>query len=204
VARFRRSAARLVASAAAESPINAGIMWLKPDAGYYAEGVALLRTMRFSAERGFNESGRPSELLAAGLAARAPYNATRLVALDTWNIVAGAADQGLYTLVFALRHDALEFARRADYALLHYWSSSKPWVRIGSCFAYFHALGLVDAPTDGADQRAPPPRMLPAEPRRQRGHCWPHLRKMAERLRGYANTSKRRFWGCRGKSFAPF
>jgi hypothetical protein len=204
LARFRRSSAELIASADAEAPINAGLVWIKPSAAAYDEGLALLRTMRFSAERGFNDSGRPSELLEAGAAASWPLNGTRFVALDSWNMVAGASDQGLYTHVFAIRRRTLAFARRADYQLHHFWSASKPWVRFGSCFAYYYALGIVDSPTDGADPRAPTPNMLPVEPRRQRGHCWPKLRQMAEKLRGYENTSKRRLWGCRGQSFPLF
>ncbi|KAG8469090.1 hypothetical protein KFE25_007608 [Diacronema lutheri] len=202
VPRFRASPARLLGTADMEAPVNMGMVWLKPSRAMFEEGVALLRTGRFSYETGFNMTGRPLELMDAQMARTLPMNRTRMIYLNTWNVVAGASDQGLFSLVFMMRHRALRLTSRADYTLHHFWSSSKPWVRLGSCLPYFYQLGLIDAPGDEAG-RVVPPRLLPkpAGPR-QEGHCWPVLRRMAAKL--ISEPSARARWKCRGASFTLF
>jgi hypothetical protein len=203
VPRFRASSARLLGTPDQESPTNMGMVWLKPSTAYYEEGVALLRTMRFSVELGFNMSGRPVDLMGPEMARSRPMNLTRLVYLNSWNIVAGSSDQGLFTLVFVMRHRALQLTRRDELLVHHFWSSSKPWVRKGSCLPYFHQLGIVDAPGDESG-RVVPPALLPEQPERQAGHCWPLMRRMAAKLVSYESPSLRKNWRCRGASFRLF
>lgn len=202
VPRFLASPARLLGSADNEAPINAGILWIKPSRAYYDEGVALLRTMRFSPELGFNFSGRPLDLMPREMAQSHPFNATRMVRLNSWNIVTGASDQGLFPLVFLMRHGALELTRRSDFLVHHFWSSSKPWVRVGSCLPFFHQLGIVDAPGDERG-RTEPPKLIPQPAGRQEGVCWAHFRSKAKALITGAPSARWR-WRCRGASFRLF
>mmetsp|Transcript_43275 Transcript_43275/g.100290 ORF Transcript_43275/g.100290 Transcript_43275/m.100290 type:complete len:384 (+) Transcript_43275:151-1302(+) len=199
---FLKSPARMLGTPDFESPTNMGMVWLKPSTAYFEEGVALLRTKLFSPELGFNNSGRPRDLMSPHMANTLPMNATRLVTLNTWNIVAGASDQGLYTLIFTMRHNALQLTKRDDYELHHFWSSSKPWVRQGSCLPYFYQLGLIDAPGDEPD-RTVPPNILPTPMgRRQEGQCWPLFRKVVLKLT--TDTKGKWRWKCRGASFRVF
>jgi len=197
VPRFRASRARLLGSPDTESPLNTGTMWLKPSRALYDEGIALLRLNRFSVEFGFNSTGRPRALMPRGLAAKSAINATRMMRLDNWNFVGGSSDQGLFTLIFAMRHDALELTQRGDFTVHHFWASSKPWVREASCLPYFHQLGLLDGPGDERGQ-GDPPRVLPLPP--GKGVCFALLHRKA----AAACAGLRKRWRCRGASFPLF
>jgi hypothetical protein len=211
VPKFRRSGARMLSSVDIESPVNTGVMWLKPDRALYEEGVALLHTMRFSPELGFNMSGRPRELMPPELAADEAVNATRLMRTNTWNIVGGASDQGLFTLIFGMRHPGYLSCARHSFAVHHFWARSKPWVAKPSCAPYFHTAGLITDPRRGPDDLSDPPRLREDSPARGQ-QCYPLLRAKAEELLAVNHSaltkrgkvSKHHPWRCRGASFSLF
>jgi hypothetical protein len=196
--RFRSSKARLLGTPDRESPTNAGMLWMKPSRGYYQEGIALLKSFNFSIDLGFNCSGRPRELMPPRFAADPAVASSRMMALNTWNVVAGSSDQGLFTLIFIMRYGAFATTRRKQYAVHHFWSGAKPWLRLPSCLPYFHALGMLDAPGTG-DSLGPPPGLIPL-PREERGFCRRLLYRKAALLR--VSSAKR--WRCRGANFQVF
>ena len=56
---------------------------------------------------------------------------TRFWRENTWDVVAGNADQGLLTHVFlagAKRRNALRPATYRNYSVHHFWGSAKPWL----------------------------------------------------------------------------
>lgn len=197
LSKFRDSPARMLGTPDAESPTNMGMIWLKPSRAYYDEGIALLRENRFSVELGFNSTGRPHDLMPPDIATDEAVAKTRMMWLNSWNIVAGSSDQGLFTLIFTMRHRALMLTSRPDYQVHHYWSSSKPWMRIPSCLPYFYALGLVDEPGDEPGRKVPP-RLLPLPG--GKGLCYRLLRQKASMVL----TGLQKRWGCRGANFKVF
>jgi hypothetical protein len=197
--RFRESSARLLSSADKETPLNTGVMWLKPSRALYDEGIALLRTYRFSIHTGFNNSGRPRDLMPPALAADPGVSGSRMMELNTWNFVAASSDQGLFTLVFLMRHNQLMIASRKDYVIHHFWASSKPWVRNPSCLPYYHALGILAAPGNERGEGDPPDLVKPP-PGSELGICLRVLRKKAAEAR----VGLRKRWRCRGARFQVF
>ncbi|KAG8460600.1 hypothetical protein KFE25_011375 [Diacronema lutheri] len=213
--RFVASGARLLSSLDGSAFINMGSVWLRPSAELYAEGVRLLRTNRFSIERGFADAGPPSELLPAALlhTPSPVFGESRTMAQsdallsDSWNFVAASADQGLFPLIFAMRHHLLALVRRPEYSVHHYLGRFKPWRQNHpSCPAYFVALGIlapVDATAvDGTTPSGAPASRAPAgvaaaaaaawrlavapnappPPGRAASVCWPRLVQAAAAL----------------------
>ena len=79
-------------------PINGAVLLLKPNLTIYTLGLNVLQTKRFTAESGFNETGRPLAVLPH----RHPLvsNRTWMFRRNTWNMVNGAGDQGLLVHVY--------------------------------------------------------------------------------------------------------
>ena len=98
---FVRSPALLAGTADGESVVNTGVLLLKPSAAAYDLGLRALSSMRFNATHGFDLAGRPRALLPAAALKDFPW--TRLVVQDTWDVVTGNGDQGLFAYVFAMK-----------------------------------------------------------------------------------------------------
>ena len=101
----RGSGSSLVASADYHSPINTGVMLLRPSERMYQLGLRVLRRNDFDPTLGFDRAGRPSEALAALRAHATPQlwrevAATRMLWQDRWTFVGGHACQGLFVHVF--------------------------------------------------------------------------------------------------------
>ena len=102
---FVGSGSSLVASADYHSPINTGVMLLRPSERMYQLGLRVLRRNDFDPTLGFDRAGRPSEALAALRAHATPQlwrevAATRMLWQDRWTFVGGHACQGLFVHVF--------------------------------------------------------------------------------------------------------
>ena len=119
-------------------PINGAVLLLKPNLTIYTLGLNVLQTKRFTAESGFNETGRPLAVLPH----RHPLvsNRTWMFRRNTWNMVNGAGDQGLLVHVYlvVLRLDRcgtrLNGGRRIQVQLRKAAShSSEVWVLREAC-----------------------------------------------------------------------
>lgn len=106
---FVQSSAQLLGAADAQIPVNTGVMLLKPSLRAYEMGLLALLTRRFSAMRGWNATGSPIALLRRDAQLR--FAETKLVKENTWDVVCGNADQGLFTYVFLAKLDAYATSR---------------------------------------------------------------------------------------------
>mmetsp|Transcript_55533 Transcript_55533/g.91978 ORF Transcript_55533/g.91978 Transcript_55533/m.91978 type:complete len:329 (-) Transcript_55533:364-1350(-) len=156
MANFTDDPCRLRATPDHSSPLNTGLMLVKPSAELYFEGVTLIETLRFNVTHGFNLSG----MLQATV--RRPRKAVKQAKgwwRDTWDFICGAGDQGLFTTVFMARHEFFcmpSWGNRRHFgmrpALLHYWGpQSKPWhspYAARKCPAYFSFVREKGIPHD--------------------------------------------------------
>mmetsp|Transcript_16656 Transcript_16656/g.42529 ORF Transcript_16656/g.42529 Transcript_16656/m.42529 type:complete len:196 (-) Transcript_16656:128-715(-) len=195
----------MLSSVDLESPVNTGVMWLKPSALLYDEGLQLLRTSTFSVELGINASGRPSALIPSEFAAIPAVRATRMVASDSWNFVGGASDQGLFTLIFVIRHPGALALTSRDFHVHHYWARSKPWVDRASCASWFHAIGVLTEAGTEAEMASGIglPRLRDDSPICGR-KCYPLFRQKAEELVNDTLGRGGARYRCRGTRFLLF
>lgn len=165
LARFRSSAAQLVASVDGASPINAGVLMLKPSVATYDRGIRVLDTLRWHVVHGFNGTGSPRDALRGPLRLQRveqAFNRTSLLTLNHWGIPGGDADQGLLIYVFLVLERAvgfrlagLRYSTRANGdalegqpcsgtdcgpVLRHFWAGDKPWRAGATCLRYFDFL----------------------------------------------------------------
>ena len=128
------------------SPINGGVLLLKPNRTVYEEGLKLLRTRSFSTTTGFNGSGSLQRALNATvmsptLSAAFRQRVARTVAYhtDTWGFVNGDSDQGLFTAMYMARGRFCAPRHRRPY-VQHFMAREKPWHDPPSCERYFDFL----------------------------------------------------------------
>ena len=162
VSAFLRSAVQLVGTSDAQVPINTGVMLLKPSRSTYRIGLRALLSARFSPTRGWDDAGTPRELLPEQMLRN--YRHTRLVRDNTWDVVCGNADQGLFTYVFLARLHAYRTSEYCPIAskhlhgprgkcadcpvpVWHFWAGDKPWwlhyTRCPEYFAFLREAGGV-------------------------------------------------------------
>ena len=144
----------LLASADFHSPVNTGIMMLKPSRRAYTLGRAVLEGLAFDYQRGFNASGRPRDVLPLSIMAprlARQVNRTAMLRHNTWRVVGGEGDQGLFTYVFlGLLPGAMRAPYYEPFVVVHYAGGLKPWRRQTRCAEYFAFLANRDfehAPT---------------------------------------------------------
>ena len=81
------------------SPVSGGLILFRPSAVRYREALALVQTGNFDGGScdgtGFNGTGTPRSLLSAW--ALREFSDTRMVRLNSWDIVCGDSDQGLFS-----------------------------------------------------------------------------------------------------------
>lgn len=147
---FRRCAnVSLIGSADFVTPINTGVLLVKPNASTYNLGISVLRTRRWDVLRGFNFSGAPREVIRVSRLPRRSadiLSKTVLLQGNHWAVTGGDTDQGLFAYVFlgllrgvSFRHTGHRFAdgTRAAAFVNHFWGGAKPWLRHGECRKYF-------------------------------------------------------------------
>jgi len=165
VSAFGRSAVQLVGTGDGQVPVNTGVMLLKPSLEAYQIGLLALLSGRFSSARGWDDAGSPRQLLPKQTLGDFGY--TRLVREDTWDVVCGNADQGLFTYVFLARlhaygtseycplasklHDSRGKCPECPVPIWHFWGGDKPWwlhyTRCPEYFAFLREAGGVGKPT---------------------------------------------------------
>jgi hypothetical protein len=180
IARFStEQACQLCGSADHSSPLNTGVMLLKPSAELYEDGLSLLRTHRWSRKAGFNSTGSLQSVLNATISRLDSMSSRELMnsygyRQDSWSFVCGDADQGLFTTMYMARHARYcsVFEAKPSLWVQHFWASTKPWHDPPSCARYFDFLEGPDA--DGA----PSPHDL-----QQGTPCTRYLRVKATRVK---------------------
>ena len=141
---FVSTGTRLIASRDPDVPINTAVMLLRPDESVYSIGLAVLSQGRFNYTHGFNLTGRPRDVLPAlrGADLRRVRD-NRMWRVDTWDVVCGDADQGLFAHVFlvALRGVGFAYPSRDDRARVHhFFGMLKPWGKQARCLEYLAFL----------------------------------------------------------------
>lgn len=193
------------------SPINGGVILLKPSEQLYAIGMDIIRTLRWNVTHGFNMTGRPRDLLSAEDVAR--FSSTYMVESNTYNIVNGDADQGLFVLVYAMLDRSYRTTSNNQYYVHHNWAASKPWAFKANCALYFEELDILrtvvntrckdghNDPTTCKYEKVQSqfPLVSPAARGGRVTRCWKHLEKKAAEL-----VDKSFMWRCRGQEFRVF
>ena len=155
---FLRSKTTLVASADFHTPINTGIMMLKPSTSTYERGLHTLEVGSFDFHNGFDEVGPPQQAfpwLQMPLNKSLMFNKSRMARRNTWNFVGGSGDQGLFVYEFLVRQRAVAFEYsgrgtfgddgygqhgRGGWVMNHFYSGFKPWRVTMRCAKYFDFL----------------------------------------------------------------
>ena len=168
----------LIAATDFETPLNTGVMLLKPSAAAYDRGVRALRSMRWNLTHGFEHAGTPCALApraAKQTSWKMPAAAPKLGVHDwwnvrnswgmktcTWNFNGATTDQGLFAYVFLLLdgRSALHVNNRDDtiWRVKHLWGPFKPWHPRSTnlCCRYFDFLDSAryrDATLAGGEDR---------------------------------------------------
>ena len=203
LSRFLNSKVNLVASLDRSSPINTGVMLLKPSMRIYLDGVGVLQRRNFDPFLGFDGAGRPRDAL-AHLQSTSEWhriNSTHMLTVNDWNFVGGHACQGLFVHLFLVRSDAtmsrFEFPKNRTFRraqglgtmrMHHFTAGTKPWrVRV-RCPSYFDFLAQDDVPKGNQTLGA------------TAGFCWRHLRKKRDCL--MRGLSKKACRECRRMNLA--
>lgn len=107
-----------------QSPLNTGVMLLKPNATLFADGVGVLRRCQFNRTHGWDHVGRPSSLRVEPMLLRAHVGAanvgtvgamrlhearrwlqrTKAYRHDFWDFTSADCDQGLFFYLLFVRH----------------------------------------------------------------------------------------------------
>ena len=179
--RLRRRGVRLVATADAASPVNAGVMLLLPPrrTALYTDGIQTLHAP-FSTRHGWNLSGTPARLFASRTLRQTSggvlMHEGRPAEVDNgaWDFVGGDIDQGFF---FYMLHVRAQAGLWADdwrdggvHVVHHYWNQPKPWVQALSSgidliacsepllwrSSYLRRVGLpLQPPADSAEPATP-------------------------------------------------
>jgi hypothetical protein len=126
----------LIASSDHSSPINTGVMILKPSEQLYQKGLNLLAKKMFNLQSGWNNTGPPK--IAFEKTITHMMNKSKMFRLNTWDFVGANADQGLFTYLFLSSNTYIHPFTTTKH-VRHYWSRYKPWIS-SSCPAYFEFL----------------------------------------------------------------
>ena len=122
---MRHPQLNLVADPDVYSPLNGGLMLVKPSPALYRDGLRVLRACRFNASAGWELVGtRPREVTG--------YSSTFLDKTRAWDFGGAGTEQGFIFYMLWLRHRVGAYGSR-DRRILplsrHWWSGSKPWAR---------------------------------------------------------------------------
>tara|TARA_B110001452_G_scaffold12547_1_gene10330 strand:+ start:54 stop:1091 length:1038 start_codon:yes stop_codon:yes gene_type:complete len=144
VERLLASHIELVASADHESPVNTGVLLIRPRVATYKRGLQALSRLRFNYTHGFEGRGTPCEVL--GPLTIQHSKRSWAVRRCSWNFVGGNADQGLFTYVYGGLRGTLAFAGLKGYSVVHHWSHFKPWLMRSRrwCLRWFDFLDRLD------------------------------------------------------------
>ena len=154
---LQSSAQQLVARGDYHSPINTGVMLIKPNASIYARGVRVLQTFNHSWRQGFNRTGAPRDLLPlTSMRSRMArsINNTVMMMHNTWHFVGGEGSQGLFVYVYlVLLRNAVARPGSYQYRVHHFFGKNgKPWgaASLLLCGKFFDFMAHADFPHEGA------------------------------------------------------
>ena len=129
------SRVQLIATLDREIVVHGGIFLVKPSRRTFHLGLDVLRSRHWTPKGGFEAAGSPREVCRRQRVGRGylrQCKKTRFWRDDTWDVVAGNADQGLLTHVYLtsrrLGPGALRLTRYQNYSVHHFWGRSKPWL----------------------------------------------------------------------------
>ena len=139
---LRAPHARLLSDPDARSPLNAGLLLVRPSAHLYEEGLATLRRCSYNRSHGWDLVGAPGSLgiVPTRLGGAPAQLAASDARLRDWRFVAADQDQGLIFYMLYVRQPQLGAhgaggygaARRAGLPLSrHWWAGFKPFMEIG-------------------------------------------------------------------------
>ena len=106
---FVRSSAHVTASSDKHTPINTGVMLLKPSLNVFERGLRVLQRRVFDTRQGFDLIGTPQEALRHLVASGALWsniNRTQMLARNDWKFIGGHGDQGLFVYLFLVLSNA--------------------------------------------------------------------------------------------------
>ena len=152
----------LVARADFHSPINLGVVWLKPSKATHDLGMRVLEAGTFDPELGWERVGSPRRAVALDRLppavrhrVRADFLASRTIMLrdDSWKFVSAEGDQGLFAYVYLVLKGAQTLSSSGDAApwgrgwplgqrwiVHHLFYAHKPWAPWARCGPYFDFL----------------------------------------------------------------
>ena len=148
---LRSRAQQLVVSGDYHSPINTGVMVIKPNAQIFTRGVQIMQTLNHSRRLGFNSSGAPRDVVPlANYRKRMlkTINNTVMLLHNTWHFVGGDGSQGLFVYVYlVLLRNAVARPTYSSLRVHHFFGANgKPWgaKSLMLCGKFFDFMGNTD------------------------------------------------------------
>jgi len=152
MAAFLNSSLELVATTeTVSSPINSGVMLLKPKLATYRRGLRVLEH-GFTRQYGWEGAGAPRKLLRLDnlpKAVAARMKSAEMLRCDCWDSVGAAGDQGFFIYNYLVLHEARTFAAAGPYTpwadkwplsqrwvAHHFFYAHKPWAPWARCLEY--------------------------------------------------------------------
>ena len=130
-----------VANADYSSPLNMGILVLRPSGILYEDGLRVLRACAWNKTHGWQLAGPPRSL---GLRPMHP-DGTEVVAdvkskphlvskRTDWRFFGASGDQGFYWYMLYIRHRVGAYFKlsASPHRVLHWWGNNKPWLMLDS------------------------------------------------------------------------
>ena len=105
-------------------PFNAGIFAIKPDIEIYNRGCTLVSSGIFNTSTGFNNIGHPVSFIENNIDKR--FLNCRMIRQNTWHVVSGDSDQGLFSLFYVLQGNP-QYAKNMKVG--HFWWKYKPYLQ---------------------------------------------------------------------------
>ena len=122
----RQSRIRLLADPDVYSPINGGLMLVKPAPHIYQDGLQVLRSCRFNATHGWEHVGMRPSLVGGHIS---PFLESR----RAWDFGGAGTEQGFIFYMLWMRHRVGAYGARDRKSLplsRHWWAGVKPWADI--------------------------------------------------------------------------
>lgn len=113
------------------SPINSGVLVVRPNLTLYREGLAVLNRNLFNTTHGFDLAGPPRETMSANIVR---FSHTACIKKNDWHFVCSDSDQGFFTHMMHVRN-ALRVEKPKFFANGHFWGWNKPF-SVKGCTSY--------------------------------------------------------------------
>jgi hypothetical protein len=107
-----------------ESPINGGVLIVRPDIHLYRDGLAVLERNVFNVTHGFDLAGRPMASMNASDVMKLSH--TACIRNNDWHFVTSDSDQGLFSYMTYVRN-ALRVEPPMFFNGAHFWGGAKPF-----------------------------------------------------------------------------